>query len=324
MSLGGGGGVSSPDYGQMAALNKEMFEYQKEVSKPWMDAGANRALPTLMYEFGLGPKPFLTPDGEVVFENTDGTYSGGAVEQVAEAPEQNSYWDQLDSMQRWWKDTSGGLGESPHEVAYVDPQGNRHLEADYYNEMSRIGRLAQEGGPRGAMQSDAQGGAAQGASGVMASLPEGSTELGGYQKTPGYDFRMQEGQRGLMSSMNAAGVGKDSGSTLKAMTRYSQDYATNDYNRYLSGVSQIAGYGQFGAGLSSQAAGQYANNNMQVGAMQQSAYDAQQARNASSMAGIGQLAGTVIGGIGGFAVGAPAGAMAGAQLGGGAGGAVFS
>ena len=144
--------------------------------------------------------------------------------------------------------------------------------------------------------------------------PPGSKELGGYQKTPGYDFRLQEGNRGVMSAMNAAGAGKDSGATYSAMARFNQDYATNDYNRYLSGVSQIAGYGQFGAGLTSQAATQYSNSSLQTAMAQQSAYDAAQARNASAMGGLGGFVGKIAGAGIGYAVGGPSGAMTGAGI----------
>jgi len=46
---------------------------------------------------------------------------------------------------------------------------------------------------------------------------------------PGYEFRMQQGQRALDSSAAARG-GALSGAAVKAQTRYGQDYASNEYN----------------------------------------------------------------------------------------------
>lgn len=71
---------------------------------------------------------------------------------------------------------------------------------------------------------------------------------------PGYAFRMQEGQKALERSAAARG-GLQSGGTLKAISRYGQDYASNEYNnaynrfsndqtRRFNQLSSIAGLGQ--------------------------------------------------------------------------------
>jgi hypothetical protein len=49
-----------------------------------------------------------------------------------------------------------------------------------------------------------------------------------FQQDPGYDFRMSEGQKALERSASARG-GLQGGGTLKALTRYGQDYASNEY-----------------------------------------------------------------------------------------------
>ena len=46
---------------------------------------------------------------------------------------------------------------------------------------------------------------------------------------PGYAFRLQQGQQALQRGA-AAGGGAFSGGTLAALTRYGQDYASNEYN----------------------------------------------------------------------------------------------
>jgi hypothetical protein len=49
-----------------------------------------------------------------------------------------------------------------------------------------------------------------------------------FVKDPGYDFRMQEGQKALERSAAARG-GLMGGAAGKAMARYGQDYASNEY-----------------------------------------------------------------------------------------------
>lgn len=108
-----------------------------------------------------------------------------------------------------------------------------------------------------------------------------------FQREPGYEFRMAEGQKALERSAAARG-GLQSGGTLKALTRYGQDFASNEYqnaynrfnadrDRRFGRLSSIAGLGQT-ANTQIGAAGQnYAN---QVGA------NTMGAANAAGAAGI--------------------------------------
>jgi hypothetical protein len=105
-----------------------------------------------------------------------------------------------------------------------------------------------------------------------------------FQKDPGYDFRMQEGQKALERSAAARG-GIGSGGSLKALSRYGQDYASNEYNnaynrfnadrdRRFGRLSSIAGVGQGATNQMGAASGNYAN---QYGANTIGAGDAQAA-----------------------------------------------
>lgn len=75
-----------------------------------------------------------------------------------------------------------------------------------------------------------------------------------YQADPGYQFRLDQGNRGVQASAAAKG-GVLSGATEKALARYNQDYASNEYgaayNRFnndattrFNRLSAIAGVGQ--------------------------------------------------------------------------------
>ena len=81
--------------------------------------------------------------------------------------------------------------------------------------------------------------------------------LADFQKDPGYQFRMDEGSKALEHSAAARG-GALSGGSLKALDRYSQDYASgeysNAYNRFntdkttrFNRLSSLAGIGQTAA-----------------------------------------------------------------------------
>jgi hypothetical protein len=81
-----------------------------------------------------------------------------------------------------------------------------------------------------------------------------------FVKDPGYEFRLAEGEKGINRALSARG-GYDSGSALKALARYNQDYGStefgNAYNRdaankarifsFLSGEKQT-GLGAVGTG----------------------------------------------------------------------------
>lgn len=86
------------------------------------------------------------------------------------------------------------------------------------------------------------------------------TEYGGYTKTPGYEFRLNEGLNAVQSSAAARGS-LNSGATLRDLLKYGQDYATSEYGTYLN---RLGGMTDMGAA----AAGQTANagNNFAAGA----------------------------------------------------------
>lgn len=97
-----------------------------------------------------------------------------------------------------------------------------------------------------------------------------SFTLGDFTKDPGYQFRMDEGMKGLQGSAAARG-GLLSGGTLKSLSRYGQDYASgeyqNAYNRYntdltnrFNRLSSVAGIGQTANNALATAGNQNVNN----------------------------------------------------------------
>ena len=76
---------------------------------------------------------------------------------------------------------------------------------------------------------------------------------GDYEESEGYQYRLDEGNKAIERSAAAKGSSL-SGATLKALTEYGQDYATNDYDNFLSRyynsltpLQSLAGVGQTSA-----------------------------------------------------------------------------
>lgn len=94
--------------------------------------------------------------------------------------------------------------------------------------------------------------------------------MGSLQDDPGYQFRMDQGQKALEASAAARG-GLMSGNMGQALAQYGQDYASNEYqnayNRFTNNQSQrfnrlssIAGLGQTANGQLAQSGMNAANN----------------------------------------------------------------
>lgn len=75
-----------------------------------------------------------------------------------------------------------------------------------------------------------------------------------FVKDPGYEFRLGEGEKGINRALSARG-GYDSGSALKALARYNQDYGSNEFtnafNRDAANKGRIYSFlsGTAGTGL---------------------------------------------------------------------------
>lgn len=85
----------------------------------------------------------------------------------------------------------------------------------------------------------------------------GGTEYGGFTKTPGYDFRLQQGQDSLEAGAAARG-GLYSGAAMRDLLKFGQDYGSNEYGNYLSRLGARADTGMSAAQASGQASQQAA------------------------------------------------------------------
>nr|BFD63160.1 hypothetical protein BdHM001_18410 [Bdellovibrio sp. HM001] len=113
----------------------------------------------------------------------------------------------------------------------------------------------------------------------------------------GYQFRLQQGNTAINNAAAARGMG-NSGATLKALTAYGQNLASDEYdkayNREYNRLSQLTGYGSNAANNLANASGSWAtqtsNNHMGLG-------NAQAAAEMGKANQQAQLANTVVSGL---------------------------
>lgn len=121
-----------------------------------------------------------------------------------------------------------------------------------------------------------------------------------FQRDPGYQFRMDEGMRGVEASAAARG-GALSGGALKDISRFGQDFASgefsNAYNRFnadrdrrFGRLSQLAGIGQTATG---QIANQGANAAANIGNYQTQAGNARASGYVGAANALNQGIGTI-------------------------------
>lgn len=102
--------------------------------------------------------------------------------------------------------------------------------------------------------------------------PEG---YGGFEGSPGYQFRLGEGMRALEGSLAARGQ-RNSGAAQRAITQYAQGVASDEFGTNFNRLAALAGIGQTAtqgiAGLGAGAAANAGNALMAAGGARASGY----------------------------------------------------
>lgn len=132
-----------------------------------------------------------------------------------------------------------------------------------------------------------------------------------YQKDPGYQFRLDEGTNSINAGLAARGLA-NSGVALKELTKYGQNFASNDYQNAWNRTNQIANYGNQASTALGNFAGGYgtnvANNAIGYGNATAAAEIAQGNRNAQMFNSVLSAGGQALGAMSGM----PTGGMGGA------------
>lgn len=124
---------------------------------------------------------------------------------------------------------------------------------------------------------------------VSAPVQEEMTEARGFQETPGYQFMVEEGEKGVINNLSALGM-RNSGAALKALTRYRSGVANQEYSTYLNRLASMAGMGQAQTNTTNALTQNAATN---IG----TAYQNAGAARASGYVGAGNAWGNAIGGV---------------------------
>ena len=114
-----------------------------------------------------------------------------------------------------------------------------------------------------------------------------------FQTSPGYQFRLSEGQRGVEQTAAARG-GATSGNALKALADYNQGTASSEYGNWWNQQAGLAGVGQAATNAVS-AAGANSTNNIGNALM----YGAD-ARASGIIGGANSIVGSINSGIGNY------------------------
>lgn len=82
-----------------------------------------------------------------------------------------------------------------------------------------------------------------GTSGQATAQQPAMTPKLGFQQTPGYQFRVQQGEQGVLNNLSALGM-KNSGKALKSLESFRQGLASEEYGNYMNRLASMAGMGQ--------------------------------------------------------------------------------
>lgn len=174
------------------------------------------------------------------------------------------------------------IGSKAYQAAFADyysrtnkpTTGSKDFEklVAGFNDIWQRGQLTGrygEGAPAGGYPQNPNGTFGPGATtqpvpGTTGTAPAGTgapvDRTGGFVTSPGYQFRLDEGNKAIQRS--AAARGKlFSGEALKAVTGYSQGVASDEFARYVAGLQSLAGVGQSATGSTATAGANAANNN---------------------------------------------------------------
>jgi hypothetical protein len=237
---------------QATAEQRRQYDQSRADLAPWRDTGS-AALSRLAFLLGIGPQqaqqfaaqnptvanaivtngPGPSGSGNPGFGNGWGPYTGGVVE-----PQGLNSLDAGRGEEGYWRERGVDDGGGAPPVGVVDGQP---IQGQVLPPDSEFGSLMRD------------------------------FSLKDFEKDPGYDFRLQEGQKALERHAASRG-GALSGAAIKAAGRFQQDYASNEfskaYDRYninrntkFNFLSNVAGLGQ-NATNATVTAGQNSANNI--------------------------------------------------------------
>lgn len=253
-----------------AAVQSGAIQQSRIDSYPWALAGA-QSLYAYMGELGIPmPKNPILPDINAgpfgSGSNALGVGGGGPAPGAGPYTQQNFPW------QEYIKSTAPHLQQGASSTR--EAEGAR------------------------AFQHYTQGGKKWQSSAIPSPQNMQMTPRKGFQETPGYQFQIEQGEKGVLNNMAALGM-KNSGAALKALTRFRTGLANQEYGNYMNRLAGAAGMGQSQVNTTNQmtqnAAQGIASSYGDVGAARASGYVGQANAWQNALGGAANNAGGALG-----------------------------
>lgn len=127
----------------------------------------------------------------------------------------------------------------------------------------------------------------------------GSADFSSFERSPGHQFRLQQGEQALNRAAAARGR-LDSGATMQDLMRFGQGLASNEFNNYNNRLAALAGVGQNATttlgSLGATSAANQGNALMQAGQARASGYEGVANAYGNAIGNIYGMAGLFAGG----------------------------
>lgn len=201
-------------------LQREIYQKTSRKFQPYYQAG-NNALAAYMYEMGLGPAPTVGGTPLTIQRITQGGGDPGRGRDSILSPRQQSM------LQGYWEQNGGFGGAGPNGGDTFRVGGRT------FNTMAEAQKYANQNA-------------------------RGASEYQGFTATPGYQFRVDEGNNAINAMAGARG-GLVSGATMQALQERGQNLATEEYGNYMNRLAGITDMGMGAAGHQANIGANYAS-----------------------------------------------------------------
>lgn len=200
-------------------LQREIYQKTSRKFQPYYQAG-NNALAAYMYEMGLGPAPTVGGNPLTITRVTQGGQGGGQWGGNL-SPRQQSM------LQGYWEQNGVDLNAGPNGGDTFRVGGRT------FDTMAQARQYANQNA-------------------------RGASEYQGFTATPGYQFRVDEGNNAINAMAGARG-GLVSGATMQALQERGQNLATEEYGNYMNRLAGITDMGMGAAGHQANIGANYAS-----------------------------------------------------------------
>lgn len=225
-----------------------IFDRSVELTEPSREIGLN-ALQAMAFELGIGPRPVFDFQGGQTVTDATGTpvapATTGIEGNVINAPgitEITTGGAPSAAALAAWQNTDRADRNDINRPRYTDPVTSYRVGDQSFDSRDAAQSYLNTLGPDPS---------------TVAPVDEAGGYQG-FQATPGYQFRFDEGQKALERMASARGLRLGS-STLKEAARFGEGLAADEYNNYWNRLAGVSGTGQT-ANSQQIAAGQnYAN-----------------------------------------------------------------